>query len=82
MKSAAKPVSAPGSGPNSIPARKMGTASREKRVTSLGVGIRNRASTTLIAVSRAQVTMAFTGHLGPRRAGALVLWISDIKNTS
>ena len=27
---------------NSIPARKMGTASRENRVTSLGVGIRNR----------------------------------------
>ena len=72
MKSAAKPVRAPGSGPNSIPARKIGTASKEKRVTSLGVGIRNRASTTLTAVSRAQVTMARTGHLGLPWADAWV----------
>ena len=58
MKSAAKPTVAPGSGPNSSPARRMGTASREKRLTSLGMMVSNRASTTLSAVSRAQTVRA------------------------
>ena len=36
----------------------MGTASSEKRLTSLGITVRSRASTTLSAVSRAQTDRA------------------------
>ena len=75
MKSAAKPVKAPGSGPNSMPAMKMGTASMEKRVVSLGMGISRRARMTLSAVSSAQMAMERTLH--PDFSGFL-----DIKKAS
>ena len=53
-RSAVKPTMPPAIGPNSIPARKIGTASIEKRVKALGIGTTQRANTTLNAANRAQ----------------------------
>ena len=58
MRSAAKPTTAPGMGPNSRPDSTIGTASREIRVVSAGMRVSTRASTTLSAVSRAQTVRA------------------------
>ena len=59
-KSATKPTSAPGIGPKSMPAMKIGTASSEKRVVSFGIGMMSRASTAEMAASRADVARTRT----------------------
>ncbi len=65
MKSAAKPVSAPAAARTaSLPGRWAPPPGR-KRVTSLGVGIRNRASTTLISRQQGAGDHGLHGPLGP-----------------
>ena len=70
-------------GPKNMPAKKMGTASSEKRVDTSGIGIMSLANTTLMAARTADTTrvLTFLSECACVRATAAD-WFLDIKIAS